>query len=71
MKIAVIIRQLAGHPPVAHAVIHEPSEMCSDFNVELYFEAEAEERITQFKKQYVEFEKADWYVNILDVPDIK
>ena len=63
--IAVVIRQLQHLRPVTSAVIEESTDPDIDSQVH-YLKHAAAEHVQQFKAQFLEFSKADWYVDILD-----
>ncbi len=61
---AVVIRQLQHHNPVASAVIQQ-SDNDVDDQIQ-YLLSKAEEHIQEFKKTFVEFHRANWYVDIIE-----
>lgn len=66
MKVAVVIRQLPGHMPVAMAVITDPGDSVEIDDLDHYFESRGEKIIEDFKKQFVEFKEAWFDVQILE-----
>ena len=56
----VVIRQLSNHIPVVTAIITEPESPVDD--LDHYFKSEAEIKIAEFKRKFVEFNSADFYI---------
>ncbi len=65
MKICIIIRQLENNRPVTHTVIREPIHEVD--NLESYFTQVAKDKIEDFKNQFVEFKKAVFYTDIVEI----
>lgn len=62
---AVVIRQILGKRPVTLCVIPESTDP-DVANQEHYLRSIAEEKIDTFKKQFVEFQDANFYIDIID-----
>lgn len=65
-KGVVVTRQLKGHRPVVAAVICEPATHDRD-SIEGWLKAVAQDRIDDMKKLFVEFEEAEFYVDIVEI----
>lgn len=65
MKICIIIRQLENNRPVVHAVIREPIHEVD--NLEGYFTQVAEDKIEDFKNEFVVFGKIEFYIDIVEI----
>lgn len=65
---AVVIRQLTNNRPVTSAVIDHTGLPDIDDPVH-YLIGKAEDHIKEFKKNFVEFHRADWYIDIIRVSD--
>ena len=66
MKVAVVIRQLKGARPAVLCLIKDPNDLSID-NLEHYFKDVAADKIADFKKQFVEFEYAEFYTDIIEM----
>jgi len=64
-KVAVVIRHLKNNRPAVLCVIQEPSY--DIISLESYFKDTAKGLILEFKQKFVEFQDADFYVDIVDV----
>ena len=64
-KVAVVIRQLRGSRPVTSAVIQSTNDPDVD-DQEHYLKSEAESCIRRLKEDYIEFQAAEFYIDILD-----
>lgn len=62
---AVVIRQIFGKRPVTHCVILGSTDP-DVTDQEHYLRSIAKERIDTFRKQFVEFQDADFYIDIID-----
>ena len=67
MRIAIIIRQLEGFDPVAHGIIKEHDSPRDLDDIDGYLKSKANEKIEEFTKKFVEFNKARFYVQIMDI----
>lgn len=65
MKICIITRQLEGHRPAILTVLKEPEHQVD--NLESYFTDLAKGRIEDFVKEFVEFTKATFYTDIVEI----
>lgn len=61
----VVIRQLHRHRPVVSAVIQQSNDKDVDDQVH-YLLSKAEEHMQEFKTTFVEFGRANWYVDIVE-----
>jgi hypothetical protein len=64
-KVCVITRQFPGARPVPFIVITEPLHSVDD--LENYYQEAAKLHINDFKKEFVEFNEAAFFVDILDL----
>lgn len=62
---AVVIRQLHRHRPVVSAVIQQSNDKDVDDQVH-YLLSKTEEHMQEFKTTFVEFGRANWYVDIVE-----
>ncbi len=62
---AVVIRHLHRHRPVVSAVIQQSKDKDVDDQVHYLF-SKAEEHMQEFKNTFVEFNRANWYVDIVE-----
>lgn len=67
MHYCVVIRQLGKNIPVVCSVIPQPEEKVDDLNH--YFRQEAEDAIRRFKAKFLEFESAQFYIQVIDSYD--
>lgn len=64
----VVIRHLKDHKPTTAAVIMAPSFLPGYRGTEKeWLEQEANKRIEDMKKLFIEFEKADFYINHVEI----
>jgi len=66
-KAIVIVRHLPDCEPVAHAVISVGNFRSTDYSVESHLEELAKENVKEFKKEFVEFNKANFYFSIMEI----
>ena len=62
---AVVIRQMHKHRPVVSAIIHQSSDKDVDDQIH-YLLSKGEEHMQEFKKTFVEFTRANWYIDIVE-----
>lgn len=62
---AVVIRQLNKHRPVVSAVIEQSSDKDVDDQCH-YLLSKAEEHMVDFQKTFVEFNRANWFIDIIE-----
>jgi hypothetical protein len=65
MITCVVTRHLPNARPVPSVVLLPPKEYEED-SLESYFTSEANKHITEFKKQFVEFNSAEFYIDIVE-----
>lgn len=65
--VAVVIRKLPQHRPVTSAVITEPESKNDIDDMEHYLVCMAQDHIRRFINQFVEFKRAEWYVDIINL----
>jgi len=65
-KVAVVIRHLNNCRPVVSAVITTDNAVDYIDDKERYLKSKAEDHISIFKKDFVEFEDAKFYVDIVE-----
>lgn len=63
--IAVVIRHLQDNRPVVSAIINQSDDKEVDDQVH-YLMSKAKEHVHTFIKEFVEFSKAVWYIDICD-----
>jgi len=63
---AVVIRQLEGHPPVISTVIPPCNNKLIDDQKE-YLVNKIEEYIKKFENDFIEFKEVNWYTNFIDL----
>lgn len=64
-KCMVVVRRLPGNDPVAMGVIL-PNNYSEIDDQEGYMREKAEELIADFKRQFVEFRTAEFFINITE-----
>lgn len=66
-RVAIFTRHLAGSQPVPSGVLIEKSEDAnsSDYNFESHAKEEFDNHKRRFCKDFIEFNKAEWYMNIV------
>jgi len=65
-KVAVVIRHLKPMRPVTLCVITEIKDP-EIIDMDHYLTSKAEEKIKEFKKAFVEFNDAEFYIDIVDL----
>lgn len=66
-RACVVIRQLNNSRPVTSKVILLPLDRHDIDDIEHYFEYQAREHIEEFKKDFIEFKDANFWVDIVTV----
>lgn len=64
-KVGVVIRHLPHNRPTCSMVISEPTYQVDD--LEHYFNSIFEDHKKDFCKDFVEFNNAEWYLDIMTV----
>ncbi len=65
LKYAVIIRHLPISRPVCCGVVKCEDRSDPDYDVDEYLISKCNEQIEEFKKEFVEFNHADWYIDLM------
>jgi len=63
--VAVVMRQLKNHRPAVSKVIQQSEDKTVDDQIH-YLTTKADEHIDEFKKGFVEYRNADWYIDIIN-----
>ncbi len=66
-KAIVVIRQMASCRPVCSAVIEADSDTCDHDDVDEYLKEKAQEHIDNFKRQFVEFLDAEFWIDPVQI----
>lgn len=66
--IAVVIRQLKNHRPVASIVLDHKGLPDLDDPIH-YLIGQGKDHIVKFQNEFVEFKNADWYIDIIQTSD--
>jgi len=64
--VAVVIRKLPQHRPVTSAIIQESADPDIDDMVD-YLKSRANDHVRQFTSQFVEFKRAGWFVDVVNL----
>jgi len=64
--VAVVIRKLPQHRPVTSAIIQESANPDIDDMVD-YLKSRANDHVHQFTSQFVEFKRAGWFVDVVNL----
>lgn len=64
--VAVVIRKLPQHRPVTSAIIQESTNPDIDDMVH-YLKSRANDHVRQFTSQFVEFKRAGWFVDVVNL----
>lgn len=62
---AVVIRQLHRHRPIVSAVIQQSNDKDVDDQIH-YLLSKGEEHMQEFKNTFVEFKRANWYIDVTE-----
>ena len=64
-KYAVVIRHTPNNRPVTTGIIKESDDLIVG-NMEHYLFSEAMNQIRRFKQDFIEFQKATWYIDLME-----
>jgi hypothetical protein len=69
-KVAILVRHLEPLRPVAMAIIKEPKNInMIGEELDLYFEMQLSPIINKIKEEFIEFNRANFYIDILEISE--